>query len=122
VEVASHSPLMREASAAFRAQLAPVPVAVTPTPGTRLFTGIDGAVVFNGPAAMDKLALQLSQPVRWAACLEACVEAGADSFLELGPGCALAQMAASAYPGVAARSVDEFKSLQGACAWLARLR
>jgi hypothetical protein len=48
------------------------------------------------------------------------VEAGANAFLELGPGCALAEMAASAYPGVAARSVDEFKSLEGACAWLAR--
>jgi [acyl-carrier-protein] S-malonyltransferase len=122
VEVASHSPLMREASAAFRAQLAQVSVAATPAPGTRLFSGIDGAVVLNGPAAVGKLASQLSQPVQWAACLNACVEAGADAFLELGPGRALAEMAANAYPGVAARSVDEFKSLEGVRAWLARPR
>jgi [acyl-carrier-protein] S-malonyltransferase len=64
----------------------------------------------------------LSQPVQWAACLDACVEAGVDVFLELGPGRALAEMAASAYPGVAARSVDEFKSLDGVRAWLARPR
>ena len=122
VEIASHSPLMREASATFGTQLAHVSVADTPTPGTRLFSGIDGAVVLNGPAAVRKLASQLSQPVQWAACLDACVEAGADAFLELGPGRALAEMAANAHPGVAARSVDEFKSLEGVRAWLARPR
>lgn len=122
VEVASHSPLMREASAVFRTQLAHVAVAATPAPGTRLFSGIDGAVVLNGPAAVGKLASQLSQPVEWAACLDACVEAGADAFLELGPGRALAEMVAHAHPGVAARSVDEFKSLEGVRAWLARPR
>jgi [acyl-carrier-protein] S-malonyltransferase len=122
VEVASHSPLMREASAVFRAQLAHVSVAAVPAPGTRLFSGIDGAVVLNGPAAVDSLASQLSQPVQWAACLDACVEAGTDAFLELGPGRALAEMVANAYPGVAARSVDEFKSLEGVRAWLGRPR
>ena len=122
VEVASHSPLMREASAMFRAQLAQLPVAATPAAGTRLFSGIDGAVVLNGSAAVDKLASQLSQPVEWTACLDACVEAGTDVFLELGPGRALAEMAAKAYPDLTARSVDEFKSLAGVRAWLARPR
>jgi [acyl-carrier-protein] S-malonyltransferase len=122
VEIASHSPLMREASAVFRSRLAQVSVADTPAPGTRLFSGIDGVVVLKGPVAIGKLASQLSQPVQWAACLDACVEAGADAFLELGPGRALAEMAANAHPGVAARSVDEFKSLAGVRAWLARPR
>jgi [acyl-carrier-protein] S-malonyltransferase len=122
VEVASHSPLMREAGVAFRARLAHVPVAAVSAPGIRLFSGIDGAPVLNGPATVDKLASQLSQPVQWAACLDACVEAGADAFLELGPGRALVDMVANAYPGVAARSVDEFKSLEGVRAWLARRR
>jgi len=120
VEVASHSPLMREAGTAFRAQLAHVSVAAAPASGTRLFSGIDGAMVLNGPAAVDKLAAQLSQPVQWADCLDACVEAGADAFLELGPGRALAEMAATVHPGVVARSVDEFKSLQGVRAWIAQ--
>jgi [acyl-carrier-protein] S-malonyltransferase len=120
VEVASHTPLLREASAAFREQLAHVSVAAAPTPGTRLFSGIDAEVVLSGPDSLDKLASQLSRPLQWAACLDACVEAGADTFLELGPGRALAEMASKAHPGIAARSVDEFNTLEGVRAWLAR--
>jgi [acyl-carrier-protein] S-malonyltransferase len=47
------------------------------------------------------------------------MEAGATAFLELGPGRALSQMVAGAYPDVATRSLDEFRTLQGARAWLA---
>jgi malonyl CoA-acyl carrier protein transacylase len=46
-----------------------------------------------------------AQTVQWATCLEACVEAGALAFLELGPGRALAEMAASAYPAIVSREV-----------------
>ena len=47
------------------------------------------------------------------------MEAGATAFLELGPGRALSQMVAGAYPGVATRSLDEFRTLEGVRAWLA---
>ena len=80
-----------------------------PTRGTRLFSGIDGSVVLNGPAAVGELASQLSQPVQWAACLEACVEAGADTFLELGPGSALAKRGERPSGRRRPCSVDEFK-------------
>jgi DNA-binding transcriptional LysR family regulator len=60
-------------------------------------------------------------PVHWAACLRGCVEAGASTFLELGPGRALSEMAKSAYPAIPARSLEDFRTLEGARAWLARL-
>jgi [acyl-carrier-protein] S-malonyltransferase len=59
--------------------------------------------------------------VQWAACLHACVEAGATAFLELGPGRALSEMAASAHPHATARSLEDFRTLRGVRDWLARL-
>ena len=87
--------------------------------GVRLFSGIDGTSVLDIPAGLDKLAAQISHTVQWAACLEGCVEAGASGFLELGPGRALAEMAATAYPTIPARSAEDFRSVDGARAWLA---
>jgi [acyl-carrier-protein] S-malonyltransferase len=58
--------------------------------------------------------------VQWADCLEACVEAEASAFLELGPGAALSRMTASTYPEIPARSLEDFRTLRGAHAWLAR--
>jgi [acyl-carrier-protein] S-malonyltransferase len=121
VDVASHTRLMREATATFGTPLSRVPTEREPSPGTRLISSIDAQVILNGPRNLDKLALQLSEPVQWTACLEACIEAGADTFLELGPGRALAAMVAAAYPGVNARSIDDFRSIDGVRAWLARV-
>jgi [acyl-carrier-protein] S-malonyltransferase len=118
VEVASHTGRLASASVAFREILRHIPVR-PPTADTRLLSGIDGAAVINVEAGLDKLAVQISQTVQWADCLQACMEAGATAFLELGPGRALSQMVAGAYPDVATRSLDEFRTLQGARAWLA---
>ena len=121
VHVASHTRFLAAASTSFRQSLAQARIARAPRPGTRLFCGIDGSAVLDVGAAVEKLALQISQPLQWAACLDSCVEAGANAFLELGPGRALAEMAAGAYPGLPARSLDDFRSLQGVRDWLARL-
>jgi [acyl-carrier-protein] S-malonyltransferase len=118
VEVASHTKRLASASVKFREILSHVPVKL-PTVGTRLLSGIDASAVIDVEAGLDKLAAQISQTVQWGDCLEACMEAGATSFLELGPGRALSQMVEGAYPDVATRSLDEFRTLQGARAWLA---
>ena len=119
VNVASHTRFLAGASSVFRTSLAQLHIARAPHAGTRLLCGIDGAAVLDIAAGIDKLALQISQPVQWAACLESCVEAGANAFLELGPGRALADMASSAYPAIPARSLDDFRSLSGVRNWLA---
>jgi len=120
VEVASHTPRLARAYAVFREKLGHIaPPAMLPA-ATRLLSGIDGAPVVNFSAGLDKLAAQISQTVQWADCLQACVEGGANAFLELGPGSALSRMAAAAYPDIPARSLEDFRTLQGAREWAAR--
>lgn len=120
VAVASHTPRLEPASLSFRRQLDRIGVAPRLPAGIRLLSGIDGAAVRDVRAGLDKLAAQVSHTVQWAACLDSAVEAGATLFLELGPGRALAEMAAAAHPGIPARSLDDFATLAGVRAWLAR--
>jgi [acyl-carrier-protein] S-malonyltransferase len=120
VEVASHTKRLAAASAAFRETLRLAPVAFPPMTGARILSGIDAASVVSLETGLDKLAAQISQTVQWTDCLQACVEAGATGFLELGPGHALSSMVAEIGAGLPARSLDDFRSLQGVGAWAAR--
>jgi [acyl-carrier-protein] S-malonyltransferase len=85
----------------------------------RLLGGIDGSPVVNISAGLTKLAEQISHTVEWAHGLESCEEAGARGFFELGPGRALNEMAAGAYPDIRARNFEDFRTRQGARACLA---
>jgi [acyl-carrier-protein] S-malonyltransferase len=120
VTVASHTSRLTAASAEFREVLAHTSMARVPKPSVRLFSGIDGTPVVHVAAGLDKLARQISHTVHWAACLEGCVEAGASAFFELGPGRALSEMARGAYPNIPSRSLEDFRTLEGARAWLSR--
>lgn len=120
VNIASHTPRLKAASARFREALAAQQPPRRPPPRIRLISGVDAAAVLNVEAGLDKLAAQISQTIDWAACLETCVEAGVDTFLELGPGRALASMASEAYPHIRARSLEDFRGLEGARAWLTK--
>ncbi|MCP3387169.1 malonate decarboxylase subunit epsilon [Bradyrhizobium sp. CCGB12] len=120
VEVASHTPRLAEASAVFREILRSASVAFPPAGGARVLSGIDGAPIVSAEAGLDKLAAQASQTVQWESCLQACLEAGATPFLELGPGHALSRMVAGIWPDLPARSLDDFRSLEGVRTWLAR--
>jgi [acyl-carrier-protein] S-malonyltransferase len=119
VAVPSHTPLLGEASRAFRVALREA-APRAPRARTRLLSGIDGAAIHDIEAGCDKLACQISTPVDWAACLESCREAGAERVLELGPGRALSRMAAPMFRDGHARSVDEFRTLAGIRDWLSR--
>jgi [acyl-carrier-protein] S-malonyltransferase len=114
VNVASHTRRLAKASPIFREILGHVAVA-PPAVGKRIMSGIDGAPVLDVQAGLDKLAGQISETVQWADCLQACAEAGATAFLELGPGPALSEMVAGA------RCLEEFRTLEGARAWLRAL-
>src|SRR5207302_5731616 len=56
VRVAGHTPLLADASDAFRQALAKAPVAAEVPPSVRLLSGIDGATVFDMSIGADKLA------------------------------------------------------------------
>ncbi|WP_368669929.1 acyltransferase domain-containing protein [Beijerinckia sp. L45] len=120
VSVASHTPRLAAAAPRFRKALDAAAPTPRLAPGLRLFSGIDGSAVLSIPGGLDKLAAQICQTIDWAGCLDACVEVGVDTILELGPGNALATMAANAYPGINARALDDFRSLIGVEAWLAK--
>lgn len=121
VAVASHTYLLANATEVFAEALADTSIAPALKPGVRLLSGLDASSVLNVGEGVQKLARQISEPIDWAGCLAACVEAGASAFLELGPGRALAEMAGGAYPAIPSRSVDDFRSLAGLQAWLLRV-
>jgi [acyl-carrier-protein] S-malonyltransferase len=117
VHVASHTRHLAAAVEPFRQLLAQAAVK-RPRHGVVLLSGLDGAPVFDAATAADTLAREIDTTLRWRDCLDAAVERGATRFLELGPGRALADMAAKAYPQIPARSLDDFRSREGVRDWL----
>ncbi len=120
VAVASHTPRLARASETFATVLARQDIRAAAGADVRLLSGVDGTAVGGMADGLAKLARQVSRTINWAACLEACREAGATAALELGPGNALAQMTTNAYPDIPARSLDDFRTLAGVRSWLAR--
>jgi [acyl-carrier-protein] S-malonyltransferase len=120
VTVAAHTANLAAASVAFRAALERAPTPGKMNSDVRLFSGIDGNPVLDTAAGKNKLSEQISHTVEWAACLQGCVEAGASAFLELGPGSALSEMCASAYPKIPSRNLDDFRTIQGVAIWVTR--
>ncbi|MEW7850256.1 acyltransferase domain-containing protein [Massilia aurea] len=117
VAVASHTPMLAGAVAPFAARLAD---AHWLTPAFPLLSGISAEPVFDAYKAVAELPRQIAEPIRWRECMDALTEAGVTVALELGPGAALSRMLQSRNPGIACRSVSEFRSLDGIRAWLER--
>ena len=117
VNVASHTSLMRPAAEAVKRWLEESPIVAPHTP---VLAGIDGTPVLGRTRAVETLANQTAQTILWHACLEGLREAGCTVLLELGPGADLARMARDQLPDIPARSIAEFRSLDGAVAWVTR--
>ncbi len=117
VAVASHTPLLASASAAFAQSLAAAPTAAAMPTGMRLLSGIDGAPVFDVAAGAAKLACQIRQTVDWSACMDAIRSAGVNKVIELGPGAALAHLMREAMPDADIHSLSEFRRLAGFLTW-----
>jgi len=117
VGVAAHTSLLAGAVIPFAAALSGSGFA---RPELPVLSGVAAAPVRSRAEGISALSRQLAQRIAWADCLAAAAELGCNVFLELGPGAALARMAGELLPGVAARSVADFRSLAGAAEWVRR--
>jgi [acyl-carrier-protein] S-malonyltransferase len=93
VAIASHTPLMAAAVAPFAQILAGISLAPWRAP---VVAGIDARRITSRDDAVSALSLQLARTIEWAACMDACAEAGVEIALELGPGAALALISPAA--------------------------
>jgi [acyl-carrier-protein] S-malonyltransferase len=117
VHVASHTPRLANAVASFEQTLRTF-AAARPRSGYKLLSASSGSLIGTPATGLSGLAAQLATPIDWAATLDALIERGVERVLEIGPGDALSAMVRSAYPSVAARTLDDFRSIEGACAWM----
>jgi [acyl-carrier-protein] S-malonyltransferase len=117
VEVASHTNYMESAVAPFAEALRQTEFGAMRAP---VLAGINTTAVTNQAQAVDLLSRQLAEKIRWLACMDAAAEAGVTYALELGPGNALTRMLQSRQPHINARSVADFRTLDGIRKWLDR--
>lgn len=117
VEVASHTPYMQNAVAPFAEALRQANFNAMTAP---VMAGISAVAVNGKDQAVDLLSRQLSEKIRWLACMDACAEAGITYALELGPGNPLSRMLQMRHPQINTRSIADFRTLDGIRKWLDR--
>lgn len=88
-------------------------------PQTRLLSNRDGAVVGRGAELLDRLADQVSTPVRWDSCMRTMGDLGASAVIELPPAGSLAGLARRTLPGVEVLPVKSPDDLDAARALVA---
>ncbi|MGE8250263.1 MAG: malonate decarboxylase subunit epsilon [Stenotrophomonas bentonitica] len=115
VDVPAHTPLLAPAAQAFEAALDET--ALQP-PRLRLLAGIDGSSVVDVARVVHTLAAQIARTVQWQQVLAQAVERGGKVFLELGPGSALSRRVRELHPQLQARSVEDFRTLEGVREWV----
>ncbi len=69
-------------------------------PHAVLLSNADGAAVTSGRAALGRLVAQVSNPVRWDACMHTMTDLGVTAMIELAPAGTLTGLAKRAMPGV----------------------
>lgn len=116
INVASHTPWMREAAESFSKDLSSVPFQ---SPRIVLFSNACDRI-FDASAAKVALATQIAQTVRWDECMENVAARGVRCVLEIGPGQALTRMWNQRYPAIPARACDDFRSPAAIASWLRR--
>lgn len=107
VRGAFHSPFMAEAAEEFRKELA---AAALRAPVIPVYANLTGAPY--GADAAATLGWQMCSPVRWEASVRGMIAAGADVFVELGPGKTLCGLIAKTDDSVRCFPVSEMKDVE----------
>lgn len=89
VNGAFHSSLMASAAAGMQEALSGVTLRA---PATPVLGNVTARPLESAEAVREELGQQVRSPVRWRASIEAMLEAGAETFVEIGPGSALTGM------------------------------
>ncbi len=115
VSIASHTPLLSEASASFK------PILMSEkwhAFGAPVVAGINGQAVYNKENACMTLSRQLSETIHFNQAIKVMYELGADVILEIGPGNALSRIASSLHLPIKARAFSDFASIKGIIDWI----
>ncbi len=91
----------------------------THDPRTRLLSNVDGTVVHDGQEVLRRLVSQVSNPVRWDACMETMVDLGVTAVIEIPPAGTLTNLIKRALPGVATLALKTPDDLPAARALVA---
>ncbi len=108
VSAAFHTPLMAPAAERLRAALDRIEWRAPRLP---VMANLTGRAHQGGDRIPHVMEMQLRSPVRWAACVAALVEAGCDTFIEVGPNRALTGMMRELAPGRMAVAAGTPKSV-----------
>ena len=115
VRVASHTSLME---GAVQPVLELLQASAFAAPRMPVVAGVSGELVSGIDTAQHALSRQVAERIRWDDCMDAIVEAGVDTVLELGPGAALARMFHARHPQIACRSIADFRTVEGLRRWV----
>lgn len=115
IAIASHTPFMTPAVAAFAQRLAAEDLQPARTP---VICNFNACALRQPTQLTTALAGQIASTVRWDECMDAIAERQVSCVLEVGPGTSLAAMWRERHPGIPVRSVDEFGSADGVAAWV----
>ena len=111
VSAAFHTPLMAPAAERLRAALDRIEWRAPRIP---VIANLTGRPHQGGDRIPHVMEMQLRSPVRWAACVSSLVEAGCDTFIEVGPKRALTGMMRELASGKTAMAVGSPKSVEEA--------
>jgi [acyl-carrier-protein] S-malonyltransferase len=88
-------------------------------PGIPVASNVTGGLVTTADAAREALIRQVTGAVRWVDCIHALLAAGANQFIEVGPGKVLCGLLRQIDPDRSGLNVEDGASLEGTLAALA---